>query len=146
MQFAPILFFIGMVLEFSTLFWVFQWLGGWGGLGLMLLGVVLGGLLIKNNIHLTKTLQMQQFLRKGSASLYDMFLPIRIPIAGILLALPTGFLSSVLGLLLLIPFHIGKRISDPAPTPDFRQHGFRTQTQKPKHDNIIEGEYTVKKK
>lgn len=146
MRFLGIFFFIGMVMEFTTLFLMVSWLGGLATFGLIVLGFLAGAALLRNNLGVAKVMMAGQFLR-GGVSFYDMMLPIRIPLAGVLLAVPTGFISSLLGLLLLIPFK-GKPIAPQNHqfNQDFQQAGFQySQTRySGNQDDVIEGEYTVK--
>lgn len=151
MQLIGIVFFLGMMLEFSTLFAMISWLGGWKTLILMVLGMLAGGVLMRHNLGVAKVMMAGQFLRGGGMSLYDMMLPIRIPLAGLLLAMPTGFLSSLLGLILLIPFK-GKALpqqnAQQQQKAHFEQHGFQYRHTRDAHQDgdVIEGEYTVKSK
>lgn len=143
MQFLGIFFFIGMVIEFTTLFLMVSWVGGLATLGLIVLSFVVGGALLRNNMGISKVMMAGQLMRGNGMSFYDMMLPIRVPFAGLLLAMPTGFLSSLLGLLLLIPFKGGK--SHTTHTDPHFSGGFQYTTRpKPDDDNVIEGEYTVK--
>ena len=148
MQYLGIFFFAGMVLEFFSLFWVASWLGGLTTFVLIILGFIVGGALLKNNLNVAKTLMAGQFLR-GGMSFYNMLFPVRVPLAGFLLALPTGFLSSALGLLLLAPFPFNNK-TDKKQSDIFsdtaRQNGFE-YTHHSKHqnqDDVIEGDYIVR--
>lgn len=149
MQFVALFFFLAMVLEFSTLFWMFQWLGLGKGLMCIILGMVIGGIVMRHHLGMAKMMMAGQFFRMGGMSFYDMLLPVRIPLAGLLLALPTGFLSSLLGLILLIPFggRSAASSSQNKTSHHYTQNGFQYRSRQTKHqddDNIIEGEYTVK--
>lgn len=141
-------FFIALAVELMSLFMMAKWIGFVGTLALILLGMMLGAALLRNNYGVTKVMMAGQFMR-GGVSMYDMMLPIRIPLAGLLLALPTGFVSSVIGVLLLIPFrtHDNKHSAMQSDifSDSVRQNGFEYTRRSPNQhqDDVIEGDYTV---
>ena len=78
----------------------------------------------------------------GKVSVYQMLWPIRYTVAAVCLISP-GFVSSVLALLLLLPFK-GAAVLQPVRSEHFfnmNQSGAKKDT--PYDDDIIEGEYTV---
>lgn len=130
--------------EVYSIVWI---VGKIGGLQTLLLIAVsfVSGLFLLRNMGISALMLGGEMLRSGGISLYQMLWPIRLPLAGILLMSP-GVVSSVLALILLIPFK-GKPLkqSQDAFSAQFGTfHTHRTQNQNHAHDDdIIEGEFTV---
>lgn len=146
MRYFSILLLIGLGIELMSLFMMIRWIGfGWTLL-FIIAGIFAGSALMRHNAGITKVLMAGQFLR-GGVSAYDMMLPIRIPLAGLLLALPTGFLSSISGILLLVPFKFFSQSSQKQSdifSENIRQNGFEYANHSTNQDNVIEGDYVVR--
>lgn len=134
MQFLGIFFLIVFVLEILSIIFVMKLIGGLATVGLMILMMMLGSFLMRNNVHVVKVILASEFLRNGGVSLYELLLPIRVPVAGFLFLLP-GFLSDILALLLLIPFK-----SKPVAQSPFYQSNYQSNND----DDVIEGDFVVK--
>lgn len=140
MQFLGIFFLMAFVLEILSIVFMAKLIGGWATLGLMILAVMFGSFLMRNNANVAKLILAGGFLKNGRVSWYELLLPIRLPVAGLLFLLP-GFLSDVVGLLLLIPFK-GKPIANQSA---FYQQTFSGSSSKRSNDDdVIEGDFVVK--
>ncbi|MDK4526755.1 FxsA family protein [Kingella kingae] len=148
MQFIGIFFLISIALEILSIILVSKMIGGLAAFALIILSFFVGSFLIRRNAGISKVLMAGELLRnKGQISWYQMLLPIRIPLAGFLLMIP-GFLSSIVALLLLIPFK-GKPIASTQNQAHFEQHfayGQRSQSSKPHDDDIIDSDFVVQPK
>ncbi|QMT30703.1 FxsA family protein [Alysiella filiformis] len=141
MQFVGIFFFVAFILEILSIVFVGKLLGGLATFGLMILSAMLGAFLLRNMGNISKVILAGGVLKNGTVSWYELLLPIRVPVAGLLLILP-GFLSDVLALLLLIPFS-GKAVATPNSQSHFSANGFQYHKAKP-DDDVIEGDFVVR--
>lgn len=131
-------------LEIMSIVLVTQIIGGWATLILMIVSFVLGSFIMRRTAGLSSLLMGGAVFRSGNnVSLYQMLWPIRIPVAAFLLMMP-GFLSSLIALILLIPFQ-GKPLSGSHSSQTFGHtfDGF-TRTSRPDDDDIIDGDFVVK--
>lgn len=105
--------------------WTFAWI----------FATVLLGIGMMRNGKLGSLLTLGSLMREREVSLFALLWPVRIMLAGLLLAIP-GLISDVLALVLLLPIK-GPSIKNPA-----SPQGFQSQTQQaPQDGDIIEGEY-----
>lgn len=143
MQFLGILFIIGIVLEIVSIIFVSKLIGGLATLIIIIVSFLFGSWLIRRNAGISQIMMASTLYRaQGNIAMYELMWPIRIPIAGFLLMIP-GFISSIIAILLLIPFK-GKQINQQsniftAFSGSFQQHNSNT-----KDDDIIEGEFVVR--
>lgn len=142
MQFIGIFFLIAFVLEILSIVLMTNLIGGWATLGLMILAMMFGSFLMRNNANVAKVILAGGFLKNGSVSMYELLLPIRVPVAGLMFLLP-GFLSDILGILLLIPFK-GKPVAQANQTNFYQQTYSGSQTYRHNDDDVIEGDFVVK--
>lgn len=142
MQFIGIFFLIAFVLEILSIVFMANLLGGWVTFGLMILAMMLGSFLMRNNANVAKVILAGGFLKNGGVSWYELLLPIRVPLAGLMFLLP-GFLSDVLGVLLLIPFK-GKPVSHTQQSFYQQYSGSQTNRNRGDDSDIIEGDFVVK--
>lgn len=143
MQYLFLLLLIGFGLEIFSIFLMASWIGGLATFGLMVLSMLAGSALLRNNMGISKVMMAGQILRGGGISFYDMLFPVRIPLASILLISP-GFFSTVFAILLLLPFKSKQKEQNQ--TFQFGQFGEFQYTQhrySGNDDDVIEGEYTV---
>lgn len=113
---------------------------------LMIVSFILGSFIMRRTAGLSSLLMGGAIFRSGSQlSLYQMLWPIRLPAAAFLLMVP-GFFSSIIALILLLPFQ-GKSFSGSAHTQTF-EHTFdgftRTRTRKMDDEDVIDGDFVVK--
>ena len=94
------LLLVFVVLDVLSLFWAAKIIGGLAVFGLLLLAFVAGSSLLGGG-RLSRIMLLGGMLGSGT-SLYRMLLPLRIPLAGLLLLMP-GFLSDIVALFLLLP-------------------------------------------
>lgn len=142
MQFIGIFFLIAFVLEILSIVLMANLIGGWATLGLMILAMMLGSFLMRNNANVAKVILAGGFLKNGSVSMYELLLPIRVPVAGLMFLLP-GFLSDILGILLLIPFK-GKPVAQANQTYFYQQTYSGSHANRHNDDDVIEGDFVVK--
>lgn len=126
-------------LEMYSLFSLADHIGGGWTLAWVIVTFLLGSALMRNS-KLGGLLTLAGTLREGKVSLFSLLWPLRIMLAGLLLAIP-GLVSDVLALLLMLPWK-GPKLADIDMNQAFRQPG----AQQPGPDNaangdIIEGEY-----
>ncbi|MCP2040562.1 UPF0716 protein FxsA [Neisseria sp. HSC-16F19] len=133
MRFIPWLLIALAVLEVVSIVLMADWLGGGLTLLLMLVGLIVGVLMLRN-IGFSAALMAAETMRsRENISLYQMLWPIRFIVAALLLITP-GFASDAAALLLMLPLK-GK------PLPEGST--FHQGPRRPQGDDIIEGEYTV---
>ena len=138
MQLIGIFLLAGAVLEVLSIVMMVKLIGGMLTFALMVLSFILGSYLISRNAGVSKVMLAGALLRgHGRMSLYQMFWPVRIPVAGGLLMMP-GLLSRVLALLLLLPLKGGHAQEPQGASPFF------TQRQAARDDDVIEGEFVVR--
>lgn len=142
MQFIGIFFLIAFVLEILSIVLMTNLIGGWATLGLMILAMMFGSFLMRNNANVAKVILAGGFLKNGSVSMYELLLPIRVPVAGLMFLLP-GFLSDILGILLLIPFK-GKPVAQANQTHFYQQTYSGSHANRHNDDDVIEGDFVVK--
>ncbi|MCS4533594.1 FxsA family protein [Neisseria montereyensis] len=145
MRFFGIGFLVLLFLEIMSIVWVADFIGGTATLGLMILSFI-GGMLMLRHTGLSGVFLAGAAIRSGEQiSMYEMLWPIRYAVAALLFMSP-GFVSLLIGLILLLPFK-GK------PIATMQQQTFggsrdenpftRQRTRSNDNDDIIEGEYTV---
>lgn len=146
MRFVGILMLMLLVAEILSLLLMVKWLGLMLTLVLMILSFMAGSYLLRGKGNLAKVLMGGELLRgAGRVSLYQMLWPVRIPFAGLLLMLP-GFFSSLLALLLLLPFK-GKPLATGGgrASGSFGAFHYQTHTGRSREDDdVIEGEFVVR--
>lgn len=151
MQYIGFFLLLMLALEIASLVLVVSWLGGLTAFILIVLSFFLGLFLMRGKGNLAKVLMGGEFLRGGlgQMSFYQLLWPVRLPLAGFLLMFPLGFLSSLCGLILLIPFK-GKPMvsgqdhsSSSSAFGSFQFHQTH-QTHARHDDDIIEGDFVVK--
>lgn len=140
MQFVAIFFLIAFILEILSIVFVGKLIGGLATFGLMILSAIFGTFLMRNMSNISKVMLASGMLKNGFVSFYELFLPIRVPLAGLLFIIP-GFLSDVLGLLLLLPFSVGKPV---AKSPDEDTQFTRYRSSSHGNDDVIEGDFVVR--
>ncbi|WP_373755590.1 FxsA family protein [Neisseria sp.] len=141
MQFFGIGFLVLLFLEIMSIVWVADWLGGGLTFFLMLASFV-GGIVMLRNTGLSGVLVAGAAMRSGNkVSLYQLLWPIRYAVAALLLLSP-GFVSTIVALLLLLPFK-GRPVADIHAETVFQNR--RPPFSRPDADkgDVIEGEYTV---
>lgn len=131
MRFLPWLLAALAVLEIVSIVLMADWLGGGLTLLLMLSGIIIGILMLRNIGFSTALMAAETMRSRQNVSLYQMLWPVRFIVAALLLITP-GFASDAAALLLMLPLK-GK------PLPD--NTAFRHR--RPEGDDIIEGEYSV---
>lgn len=145
MQFIGIFFIIALVLEIVSVVLMGKLIGGLATFGLMILSAMFGLFLMRNNANIAKVILAGGVLKNGAVSFYELLLPIRVPVAGFMFMLP-GFLSDIVGLLLLFPFK-GKPV---AQASEHHQHftsgGFQYdhKSRQSNDDDVIEGDFVVR--
>lgn len=143
MQFIGIFFLVAFILEIVSIVLVGKIVGGLTVFALMILAAMFGMFLLRNNTNIAKVILAGGVLKNGGVSLYQLLLPVRVPLAGLMFILP-GFLSDVIGLLLLIPFS-GKPIaSTQTENQHFSTHGFQYRSRQNEDDDVIEGDFVVR--
>lgn len=143
MQFIGIFFLVAFILEIVSIVFVGKIIGGLTTFALMILAAMFGMFLLRNNTNIAKVILAGGVLKNGGVSLYQLLLPVRVPIAGLMFILP-GFLSDVIGLLLLIPFS-GKPIaSNQTDNQHFSTHSFQYRSRQNDDDDVIEGDFVVR--
>lgn len=153
MQYIGFFLLLMLALEIASLVLVVSWLGGLTAFILIVLSFFLGLFLMRGKGNLAKVLMGGEFLRGGlgQMSFYQLLWPVRLPLAGFLLMFPLGFLSSLCGLILLIPFKgkpmvSGQDNSSSSSSSSFGSFGsFQFHQSHARHDDdIIEGDFVVK--
>lgn len=143
MKFIGILFFIAFILEMVSIVLMGRLIGGWATFALMILSAMFGTFLLRHNTNIAKVILAGGVLKNGGVSFYELLLPVRVPLAGLMFILP-GFLSDVIGLLLLIPFS-GKAVAHgQTQNEHFSAHGFQYRTRQDDDDDVIEGDFVVR--
>ncbi|SCK10417.1 FxsA family protein [Vogesella sp. LIG4] len=122
-------------LEMYSLFWLADHIGGGWTLVWLLVSFVLGSMLMRGS-KLGALLTIAGTLRQGNVNLFTLLWPLRIMIAGLLLAIP-GLISDVFALLLLLPWP-GPKLTELNMGDNFRQP---PQNPPSGEADIIEGEY-----
>ncbi|MDO4997831.1 MAG: FxsA family protein [Neisseria sp.] len=143
MQILGIGFLVLLFVEIISIVVVAGWVGGGLTLVLMIASAVLGVFMLRRMGLSGVMLAMTSMKNQGQLSLYELLLPIRYAVAAILLISP-GFVSTVLAVILLLPFK-GKPITQQQQGQSFQGFsGFGyTQQNAKQNDDIIEGEFTV---
>lgn len=142
MRFFGIGFLVLLFLEIMSIVWIADWLGGGWTLFLMAAAFAAGVLMLRHTGLSGILLAGAAVKSGGRVSVYQMLWPIRYTVAAVCLMSP-GFVSSVLALLLLLPFK-GAAVLQPVGSGHFFNMN-RPDAKKdaPYDDDIIEGEYTV---
>lgn len=145
MQFLGIIFIIGLVLEIISIIFVSKLIGGLATLIIIILSFLFGSWLIRRNAGIAQIMMAGTLYRaQGNMSMYELMWPIRIPIAGFLFMVP-GFISSIIAILLLIPFK-GKQLNQQSNIFTSFGGNFQQQYGSSKDDDdIIEGEFVVRR-
>lgn len=139
MRYLGWLFPAFFILEIVSIVLVSQWLGGWT-LVLMALQF-LAGLFLLRNLGFSNVLVAGETLRHNpkGVSVYQLMWPVRFIIAGVLLLSP-GFASSLVSVLLMLPFKGGPKTGITAEHTKEAYKHYKQQKQNSGSD-IIEGEY-----
>ncbi|MDO5638547.1 MAG: FxsA family protein [Neisseria sp.] len=143
MRFFGIGFLVLLFLEIMSIVWMAGWIGGAATLGLMILSFI-AGLLMLRHFGLSGVLLAGSAIRNGGqVSLYQMLWPIRYTVAALLFMSP-GFVSLLIGLVLLLPFK-GKPVAEMQGGVFTASGGNPFEPPRTRRDegDIIEGEYTV---
>lgn len=140
MKFIGIFFFIAFILEIVSIVLMGKLIGGWATFALMILAAMFGVFLLRNNLNIAKVLMAGGILKNGAVSFYELFLPIRVPVAGLLFIMP-GFLSDVAAWLLLLPFAFGKSVAKSSDEDAHTQYRARPNAH---NDDVIEGDFVVR--
>ena len=112
--------------------------GGWT-IAWLLFTVLLGVAMMRNS-KLASLLTIGSVLKQGQVSLLALLWPLRVMLAGLLLAIP-GLVSDVLALLLMLPWK-GPKLANIDMSQAFRQPGAQQHGQdNAANGDIIEGEY-----
>lgn len=93
--------FIWIILEFVVFFAVAHWLGLLSAILLIVVSLVAGSMLVKSRMDVLKQMQMNFMMGKAAGT--DLMQNMAMLMAGFFLLVP-GFISSILGLILLVPF------------------------------------------
>ncbi|HGG9691752.1 TPA: FxsA family protein [Neisseria meningitidis] len=142
MRFFGIGFLVLLFLEIMSIVWVADWLGGGWTLFLMAAGFAAGVLMLRHT-GLSGLLLAGAAMRNGGrVSVYQMLWPIRYTVAAVCLMGP-GFVSSVLAVLLLLPFKGGAVLQAGGAENFFNMNQSGRKEGFSRDDDIIEGEYTV---
>lgn len=144
MQIFGIGFLVLLFLEIMSIVWIADWLGGGMTFFLMVVSFI-SGLMMLRHTGLSGVLLAGAAVRSGQEiSMYQMLWPIRYAVAALMLMSP-GFISTLLALILLLPFKgkpIAKMDIGTGFNPNHTQPPFGSH--RPNHgDDVIEGEYTV---
>lgn len=142
MRFFGIGFLVLLFLEIMSIVWVADWLGGGWALFLMVTGFVVGVLMLRHTGMSGILLAGAAMRSGGKVSVYQMLWPIRYTVAAVCLISP-GFISSVLALLLLLPFKGAAVLQSVGSEHFFNMNQSGAKKDTPYDDDIIEGEYTV---
>lgn len=145
-----LLFLIFPVLELYVFFKVSSAIGFFPALLLIFAGSALGVLVVRV-AGLATALRVRESLQRGELPADDMFHGLFIALGGGLLLIP-GFISDVLGLVLLLPFVrrlFARKMRERAEAQALRQRAFAedplngasTPGRPPRQPNVIEGEY-----
>ncbi len=129
----PFVFFIWLLIEIAVFILVGEWIGLAWTLALIILTTILG-LIILRSQSLAMLKKMHEGMRTGRTAMFMNKETPFIMLAGMLLLIP-GFITDLVGLLLLIPALPGLFSSGAAATPkasNDRQHGEK--------DRVIDGE------
>lgn len=131
-------------LEIVSIVLVANWLGVWTTLMLMLVSFIFGSFFLRRVTGLSSLIMGATVFREGkSVSLYQLLWPIRLPLAAVFFILP-GFFSSLLALILLIPFK-GKSLSGKQNTSfEYTFDSFRKTHASYSDDDVIDGDFVVK--
>lgn len=126
-------------LEMYSLFTLADHIGGGWTLAWVLLTFLLGGAMMRNS-KLGGLLTLAGTLREGKVSLFSLLWPLRVMLAGLLLAIP-GLVSDVLAIILMLPWK-GPKLADLNVNQGFgAQSGQPFQHQAGEQGDVIEGEY-----
>lgn len=137
-------------LEIWSIVLMIQWLGGMVSIILMILGFLAGKFLLRGQNNIAQ-IMLGAAMMRGSiqkVSLYQMLWPVRIPFAGLLFMFP-GFLSSILAIILLLPFKGSEKTISAHSTQqtfNFDKGKFHYQDfsrRNANDDDIIEGDFVV---
>ncbi len=126
-------------LEMYSLFSLADHIGGGWTLAWVIVTFLLGSALMRNS-KLGGLLTLAGTLREGKVSLFSLLWPLRVMLAGLLLAIP-GLVSDVLALLLMLPWK-GPQLANIDMSQAFRQPGAQQHgPDNAANGDIIEGEY-----
>ncbi|WP_107819685.1 MULTISPECIES: FxsA family protein [Neisseria] len=142
MRFFGIGFLVLLFLEIMSIVWVADWLGGGWTLFLMAAGFAAGVLMLRHTGLSGLLLAGAAVKSGGKVSVYQMLWPIRYTVAAVCLMSP-GFVSSVLAVLLLLPFKGGAVLQAGGAENFFNMNQSGRKEGFSHDDDIIEGEYTV---
>lgn len=142
-----LLFLLFPVLELYVFFKVSTAIGFFPALLLIIAGSALGVLVVRV-AGLATALRARASLQRGELPAEDMFHGLMLALGGGLLLLP-GFISDVIGLILLLPFSrrlLAGKLRQRAEAQAMRQRAFgddpfNAPPGAPRHPNVIEGEY-----
>lgn len=145
-----LLFLIFPVLELYVFFKVSSSIGFFAALLLIFAGSALGVLVLRV-AGLATALRARESLQRGELPAEDMFHGLMMALGGGLLLIP-GFISDVLGLVMLLPFVrriLARALRKRAEAQAMRQRAFAEdplngagpQGRTPRQPNVIEGEY-----
>jgi len=145
-----LLFLIFPVLELYVFFKVSSSIGFFPALLLIFAGSALGVLVLRV-AGLATALRARESLQRGELPAEDMFHGLMMALGGGLLLIP-GFISDVLGLVMLLPFVrriLARKMRERAEAQAMRQRAFAEdplngagpQGREPRQPNVIEGEY-----
>ncbi|WP_144372329.1 FxsA family protein [Vogesella urethralis] len=135
-----ILFLLYPFLEMYSLFALADHIGGGWTLAWVIVTFLLGSALMRNS-KLGGLLTLAGTLREGKVSLFSLLWPLRVMLAGLLLAIP-GLVSDVLAIILMLPWK-GPKLADLNMNQPFGQGGEQPFQHQPggEQGDIIEGEY-----
>lgn len=145
-----LLFLIFPVLELYVFFKVSSSIGFFPALLLIFAGSALGVLVLRV-AGLATALRARESLQRGELPAEDMFQGLMMALGGGLLLIP-GFISDVVGLVMLLPFVrrlLARKMRERAEAQAMRQRAFAEdplngagpQGRTPRQPNVIEGEY-----
>ncbi|MFF3703263.1 MULTISPECIES: FxsA family protein [Pseudomonas] len=142
-----LLFLLFPVLELYVFFKVSTAIGFFPALLLIIAGSALGVLVVRV-AGLATALRARASLQRGELPAEDMFHGLMLALGGGLLLLP-GFISDVIGLIVLLPFSrrlLANKLRQRAEAQAMRQRAFgddpfNAPPGTPRHPNVIEGEY-----
>ncbi|MBG8560083.1 MULTISPECIES: FxsA family protein [Pseudomonas] len=142
-----LLFLLFPVLELYVFFKVSTAIGFFPALLLIIAGSALGVLVVRV-AGLATALRARASLQRGELPAEDMFHGLMLALGGGLLLLP-GFISDVIGLIVLLPFSrrlLANKLRQRAEAQAMRQRAFgddpfNAPPGAPRQPNVIEGEY-----
>lgn len=149
MRFLNIAFLVLLVFEVMSIFWMADWIGGGWTFLLMIISIAAGIFFLRRLGLSAVFLAVAAARSGGKMSAYQMMWPLRYTFACLLLMSP-GFVSSVVALILMLPFKGGSKVNmqtgqwfGQSFEQNFGQRFRYHRSSASSDDDIIEGEFTV---